>query len=210
MKNPLFSKGMIISLAGHLAAFSIFSFSFGNILELPNYNFGGSVLAVRDLTNPLLGSFINIKHKPITISAETKISSSFASRSASNETKLPIFQLKPQVALINNKEKPVFVKPAGSFSRAQKRAAIIFYPQLPRSFIVYFQDRQTVHIELNFNITSNRSINSVIVQRKISSGNLDADLLSARYISRYLFMQQGRFPLNSEQTVKIDLSTKNQ
>jgi hypothetical protein len=51
--------------------------------------------------------------------------------------------------------------------------------------------------------------NSILVKRRISSGNLEADLLSMRYISRYLFMQQRGFVPNKWQTVKIDLSTVN-
>jgi len=47
-----------------------------------------------------------------------------------------------------------------------------------------------------------------VIKRKISSGNLEVDLLTMRYIGHYLFIQQKRFTPNNWQTVKIDLSEK--
>jgi hypothetical protein len=85
----------------------------------------------------------------------------------------------------------------------------MFYPRLPYHFALYFKDRQTVHIELMFQVISGAQRNSILVKRRVSSGNLEADLLSMRYISRYLFIQQRGFAPNKWQTVKIDLSTAN-
>ncbi len=208
--NPLFSKGFIVSLAGHLAAFSIFSFSFGKMPEFSSYNFSGSILSAGDLGRPLSGKALVPRGEVMSEYADARMNSAVAYESAQEESRILLAQAKPQVLLLNNAEKAGYLKPAAQFARAKEKPAIIFYPRLHQSFIVYFQDRQTVHIELEFNITSHKSINSIIVQRKVSSGNLEADLLSARYISRYLFIQQARFPLNSSQTVKIDLSTKPQ
>jgi len=206
--NLLFPKGFVISLAGHLAAFSIFSFSFGKIPEFSNYNFTGNLLTSGDLSRPLSGVVAAsiVRANNLT---ESKINSIVLDKSAQEKGKFPFILNKPQIALSKG-EKLKYLKPLVNFPKPKDKSTIMFYPQLPQSFIVYFQDRQTVHIELDFNITSGRSINSIVVKRKISSGNLEADLLSARYISRYLFMQQARFSLNSTQTVKIDLSTKNQ
>jgi len=208
--GTLFSKGFLISLAGHLAAFSIFSFTFGSLPDYSSYNFAGPVLTSQDYSRPLAGRAGLSIDKKFNSTTDIKINSSALDKSAQQKGKYPFIQAKPQFAILNNKEKFVYLKPVVNFLKTREKPAIIFYPQLPQSFIVYFQDRQTVHIELGFNITSNKSINSIIVQRKISSGNLEADLLSARYISRYLFIQQARFPLNSAQTVKIDLSTNTQ
>jgi len=96
-----------------------------------------------------------------------------------------------------------------SLMSGRKESAIMFYPRLPYHFALYFKDRQTVHIELAFAVISGDKRNSILVKRRISSGNLEADLLSMRYISRYLFMQQRGFVPNKWQTVKIDLSTAN-
>jgi hypothetical protein len=97
--------------------------------------------------------------------------------------------------------------PIASFPE-RKEPVILFHPLLPYQFGLYFKDRQVAHIELFFQVKKNADRNAVQVKRKISSGNLEADLLSARYISHYLYIQQQRFAPNAWQTVKIDLSTE--
>jgi len=118
---------------------------------------------------------------------------------------------KPPVCLPFNQEKRFFSQkllPISAIS-ARKEPAIMFYPRLPYHFALYFKDRQTAHIELMFQVISGAQRNSVLVKRRISSGNLEADLLSMRYISRYLFIQQRAFAPNKWQIVRIDLSTVN-
>ncbi|MGE5197021.1 MAG: hypothetical protein ACM3IL_00745, partial [Deltaproteobacteria bacterium] len=75
--------------------------------------------------------------------------------------------------------------------------------------LLYFKDRQAAHIELMFNVLPDGKSNSMDIKRKISSGNLEVDLLTMRYLSHYLFIQQAGFPANKWQTVKIELSPKN-
>lgn len=118
--------------------------------------------------------------------------------------------IKPQVILDEKKEKIAYtlkpeVKPVVSGNRG---SVITFHPALPYYFNLYFKDRQTVHIELMFNITPAGKANSIVVKRKIASGNLEVDLLTMRYISHYLFIQQARLAPNTWQTVKIDFSPK--
>ena len=84
----------------------------------------------------------------------------------------------------------------------------MFYPSFPEHLLLYFTDRQTVHIELQYNVSSNDPASTVWLKRKISSGNLEADLLAMRYLSHYLFIQRARLPTDSWQTVKIELSPK--
>ena len=119
--------------------------------------------------------------------------------------------LKPPVSLTFNQEKIAFTRESMPIllMSGRRESAIMFYPRLPYYFALYFKDRQTVHIELAFAVISGDKRNSILVKRKVSSGNLEADLLSMRYISRYLFMQQRGFVPNKWQTVKIDLSTVN-
>ena len=85
----------------------------------------------------------------------------------------------------------------------------MFYPRLPPYFSLYFKDRQVAHMELMFKITSSLKNSSISIKRKISSGNLEADLLCMRYINHYLFVQQGIFTSGDWQAVKIELSAKN-
>jgi hypothetical protein len=121
------------------------------------------------------------------------------------------YYLKPPLSLAFNTEKqPLFYKlnPV-LFSSRKREPMIIFHPLLPHDFTLYFKDRQVAHVELMFNIVSTGKRNSITMKRKISSGNLEVDLLSMRYIGRYLFIQQARFTPNNWQSVKIDLSAKN-
>ncbi len=85
---------------------------------------------------------------------------------------------------------------------------MMLYPRLPYDFSLYFRDRQAAHIELAFNIKTAGNREEVAIKRKISSGNLEADLLSMRYISHYLFIQKTRFAPGVWQSVKIDLAAR--
>lgn len=131
---------------------------------------------------------------------------------ANNEPSLPLmYNSKPPLLLALNTEKMPLVKdelPVVKPLRPGKEPEIILYPFLPYSFRLYFKDRPVAHVEIIFNIFSQGKRSYVVLKRKISSGNLDADLLSLRYIGHYLFIRQAQFPHNLWQTVKIDLSAK--
>ncbi|MGE5308057.1 MAG: hypothetical protein ACM3OC_03150 [Deltaproteobacteria bacterium] len=89
----------------------------------------------------------------------------------------------------------------------KKDSVITIHPLLPYGLQLYFRDRQSAHLELMFMIYTNRPEKKfIIIKRKVSSGNLDADLLCSRYLGHYLFIQQERFATNTWQTVRIDLS----
>lgn len=209
MKAKL-SRGVLWSFVGHLTVFSVFSFSFGNKMPSFDYTavaFRGEILNSADLKRPLLRFGFRARQAKTVPADKAAVSS--LENSVESKGVLLLGQLKPQALLPVVQEKAIFVNKPPQIIKEKNEPVIVFYPRLPQSFILYFQDRQTVHIELMFNISATNSIKSIAVQRKISSGNLEADLLSARYISRYLFMQQSRFPINNWQTVKIDLSTKN-
>lgn len=96
----------------------------------------------------------------------------------------------------------------GGADKNREERALFFYPKLPHNFILYFNDRSTVHIELDFFVAS--SGNVVEVKRRVSSGNLDVDLLVWRYVSQWLFVHRKQLKPDSWQTVKIDLSRPGQ
>lgn len=198
--GSIFKKTIFISFLGHFAVFTIFSFSFGPKIpkaDFANVSFLGAVLRSFDLTISL--------HK----NASIKKSDTLALDNISQEF-LPVFKeyIKPPAAL--NIEKKSFAH--NSIQRLpllrKQETAIMFYPKLPYHFALYFKDRQAVHIELDFKIILKGERNSIAIKRKISSGNLEADLLSMRYISRYLFIEEGGVITNKWQTVKIDLSAR--
>jgi len=205
MKNTFFKKTLVLSLLSHITLFSIFSFSFGNKVYKPDYapvNFWGQVGSV-ELSNSSNAIIRGIKElfidmpdtpKPKIITENPVLSGNY--------------YLKPVSMLSFSQDKVSFAKKSQPFPYLAKRkeAVIIFHPLLPYDFSLYFKDRQLAHVELAFNIISDGRRISPIVKRRISSGNLEVDLLSVRYISRYLFMQQASFTPNNWRTVKIDLS----
>ena len=232
-------KTVLFSLLGHLTVFGIFSFSFGNNIprmDCTSVSFLGSILSGYDLTQPFFTpqGYCEIEKAGLISSQNLNtqdriIKQSFINKpdmlaldKTSREYKLtPSLYagdrvisnpyLKPTVNLLFNKDKVIFASRPTlvSMPPVRKDSVIMFYPHLPAHFLLYFRDRHVVHIELMFNIISNNKTNSIVIKRKISSGNLEADLLSMRYIAHYLFIQQADFPPNNWQTVKIDLRPKN-
>jgi hypothetical protein len=199
-------KTVFISLLGHLAAFGIFSFSFGRVIPNADYgtlSFWGQVLSSsqvkpQGLSNNLTrGLFffskpdILLKTEPFSIQINSwhKKPPLLLSAGIKELASMPKAQLSPALA-------------------SRKEPEIIFYPLLPYGFALYFKDRQIAHVELDFKIERTGAKNSIAVKRKISSGNLEVDLLCQRYINHYLFLQQARFGPGSWQAVKIDLSAK--
>lgn len=209
MTNSFFMQAIFISFLGHITLFSMFSLSFGPKIPEVNFSrvyFWGAIFRSADLMN---NRNFDIGYKTGRLTGKSEIT---VLNKINRENLLASRDyLKPPVSLTFNQEKIAFRRESMpiSFMSASKESAIMFYPRLPYHFALYFKDRQTVHIELAFAVISGDKRNSILVKRKISSGNLEADLLSMRYISRYLFMQQRGFVPNKWQTVKIDLSTAN-
>jgi hypothetical protein len=207
MIRAVLKNTILISSLGHLLVFGMFSFSFnsnkpGN-LE-PALVFWGQILPKAALDFRALGSVSAPAINP-------KLDTVLPKRLSPESSLATSYSLKPGVEVPFVTEKPAFIPPdvIPEFVPEKKDSPIMFHPLLPYQLQLYFKDRQAVHIELMFNIVSLRDKNSILIKRKISSGNLEADLLSSRYINHYLFIQQARFSRDNWQTVKIDLSTKN-
>jgi hypothetical protein len=202
-------KTVFISIIGHMALFSAFSLSFGTRVPNPNYSaisFWGQLLSSSQVTRPIL------EHKGLYIrDFLTRKPETFSLSKISKDSSAPSGYLKPPVNLaFNTGKETFFYKSNAALHPLQSNApAIIFHPLLPYSFTLYFNDRQIAHVELMFKVAKSTSSNSALIKRKISSGNLEADLLIMRYIGRYIFIQQARFSEDDWHTVKIDLSAKN-
>jgi hypothetical protein len=208
-----FKKSVIFSLLGHLTIFSVFGVSFGRRLPIVNYGnviFQGCVLNNFDLNLSLLEGrrFTGSSKKDLGILADK-----LSVEDLRGQTKSDIFPgagyTKPIALLPFISEKQAFVHKFAPAARNKERTAVMFYPRLPPYFGLYFKDRQVVHMELMFKVTPRLQNSSISIKRKISSGNLEADLLCMRYINHYLFVQQGIFASGDWQTVKIELSAKN-
>ena len=208
MRSSIFKKSIIISTLWHLTVFSLFSFSSGD--RLPKINYSGVYFFGGILSNYGLVNTQNLTVPDIKKLFFNKTNTVFLDKNRQHLTVSSYYQ-KPQVNLAFNEYKnTVLSNTSLSFIKLPKKeSVVIFYPQLPYHFLLYFKDRQAVHIELVFDIISNTKTNSIIVKRKISSGNLEADLLTMRYLSHYLFIQQMGLPTNNWQSVKIELSPKN-
>jgi hypothetical protein len=206
--SAILRKTVTLSLIGHITAFSIFSFTFCGRnpgINYTNVSFLGSVLRKADLSSQRFKNTDNVvlNFKPDT-SALDKVNREYA-------LVLPQYT-KPSVVLPLSDKKMIYAldrKPT-AYSWKKEEPVIMLYPELPQNFLIYFKDRQRVHIELEFNVMTSAMTNTVSIKRKVSSGNLEADLFSMRYISHYLFIEQSRFVPNKWQTVKIDLSAKNE
>ena len=214
--SPSFRKTIFISLLGHTTIFSLFSFSFGYKIPKADYiavSFWGGILRTSDLEPLPQARAIdvrNIRNREIKEIFVRELNIKPIEKTDKGYLGDFGYYFKPPAFLGIKDEKAIFIpeKTPISFLHRGEIPAIMFYPSLPHHFLLYFKDRQLAHIELMFNITSGQKINPVVIKRKISSGNLEADLLSVRYISHYLFIQQAAFPSNIWQTVKIELSPK--
>lgn len=197
-------RSLAISLAGHLAAFSIFSLSFGALLPKADFtavSFWGAVLGRSQVTAPqppFQRPGFNLAKSPLRLPDKTPAAP------------LPIggYYLKPPItaSFAGQKNIPIESLPVLPPSLKKREPMLLFHPALPYGFQLYFSDRQVAHVELSFNIGSGGSRSSIAVKRKISSGNLEVDLLCIRYIGHYLFIEQERFAPDYWQAVKIDLS----
>lgn len=216
MSNTISRQAIFISVLGHVTLFSMFSLSFGPkipVVNFTNVSFWGEILRSSDFINNrdfgigIKKTWFAAKSEILVLDKINRENQSGYRPMLSNDWQIkPLVSLAPAQGKIELAQK---VTPIPFITQARQQA-LMFYPRLPYRFALYFKDRQTVHIELMFEVALTDKVKSLLVKRKISSGNLETDLLSMRYISRYLFMQQAAFSPNKWQTVKIDLSTGNE
>ena len=214
MMATIFRKTIFVSLLSHIAIFSIFSFSLGNRVPQAHYtsaSYFGQFLRNYQV-KPLPATASNIKYTRRPFRDESGLfMGPWPPAKQVRYLVLSDWREKPQLHLAFNTQKLVFTEKLQPllFSLKRNEPAIIFHPLLPYSFVLYFKDRQIAHVELMFRINSSGPRNSIAVKRKISSGNLEVDLLTTRYIGHYLFIQKASFAPNDWQVVKVDLSAKN-
>ena len=217
MTDSLFKKTIVISLLWHLAFLSAFRVSSGTHFPPAQHNgifFWGSLLSRYDVLHGQ-APIHSCRRQDTGLSDKAGCMIGLGATSVldKNRPVIPVttYALKPLAQLSFSGDKQVWRQDARTASSAlpKKKSVVMFYPHLPYHFLLYFKDRQTVHIELAFIVAATGQNNTIAIKRKISSGNLEADLLTARYLSHYLFIQQMSFPTNTWQTVKIELSPKN-
>lgn len=198
----------VFSLIFHILVFAFFGFSFGAKLDtsrFPVISSLGAILFASDL----------LQRSRFMAANEKRIRDPRLALSNSARDTYPMQggwpYLKPAAEIQAFQQKKVSLHaPVMTFVLPQRQEPVMmFYPLLPLNFTLYFRDKQPVyHIELTYNITHKDNKRLVLLKRKISSGNLDVDLLVTRYIGHYLFLQPVAFTTNTWQAVKIDLSPK--
>jgi hypothetical protein len=211
MTNTIFKKTVFISILGHITIFSIFSFSFGNTIHKPDYagvSFWGQFLRNSQVSQPII---IPRRDSLVRELSFRPPDTSLLDRVIKESPESSRYYFKPPLSLSFNPEKEIFTKAPKTllFSSRRREPAIVFHPLLPYGFTLYFKDRQVAHVELMFKIASAGPRDSAAIKRKISSGNLEVDLLTMRYIGHYLFIQRPKAASDNWQTVKIDLSAAN-
>jgi hypothetical protein len=192
-----------ISFAGHIAVFAILASMRFSLCQVPRHAPFTPIIYCASLSSqPLFGP---AALRPYVFAARGE--PSLAPFSPPAEPVVSDFYVKPATAVsyVSVRE-PVKSPLVLADPPKRKDSVLMLHPLLPYQFNLYFRDRQTVHIELEFEITQADMRNFVSLRRKISSGNLEADLLSMRYIGHYLFIQQARFMPAKWQTVKIEFS----
>jgi hypothetical protein len=207
MREIAFKKILLISFACHACLILFFGFSFGKKQPVLHYSpavFWGQILNAYDFSRTAPPDFSGIGRlfagdflKALRPAAKAANTSAFETPCLKPEITMPLLRAKQDLS-------PAL---ANLHAPKRKEPVITFHPLLPQHFILYFKDRQTAHIEVMFKVVSGgKDVNPIILERKISSGNLEADLLSMRYIGHYLFIQEKRFVPDTWHTAKIDLS----
>jgi hypothetical protein len=213
----VFKKSIFISLLSHVAVFSLFSLSFGNKITPIGYThvaFLGQLLNHSQVNPPaaVLKNNFNLDKTGIKTIFARNPDRMVLEEISEDSPYSYNYYLKPSMDLGLDNEKELFIAKTIVLAPPlpKREQTVILHPLLPYSFGLYFKDRQVAHVELMFQIIPAGNRNSILVKRKISSGNLEVDLLSMRYIGHYLFIQQNSFIPNNWQVAKIDLSEKEQ
>lgn len=199
---------LFISLFWHALCFIVFEPTFGNSLNkfcFTEISFLGYILNSNDFIIDREGKNVfkpqdNLKHRFNQVN--------FKPHYPDDERFL--FLIRGDRPLLDTgREKIILMSKPNSdiLQRYKRESTFLFKPRLPYSFLIYFRDRQKAHIEFMFYIPGKGK--AAVVKRKISSGNLEADLLAGRYIARHLYLVEDQFPTNSWQSVKIDITKAN-
>jgi len=191
---------LITSIAGHIAVFTALTFINFSLGHASGYQVFYPAIFYGPM--PEETTQLPVQPSPHLVHSLPDISS-FIPQGRLAQPQSVGFIAKPQVEISSNlSHEPVKSQPVISYFPVMREPVFTLHPLLPYQFDLYFKDRQQVHIELEFCVTRSNNRNFISLRRKISSGNLEADLLSMRYIGHYLFIQQEGFASNVWQTVK--------
>jgi hypothetical protein len=104
--------------------------------------------------------------------------------------------LKPDMTINLVKEEVFFDSSNQVFSQAalyfnkNKEQVVIYQPNVPK-FLFWFRERPPADIELSFFVSSQGK--AIFIERTVSTGSLEADLLAMYYLKRWIFFQPGLY-----------------
>ena len=210
-RNAGLQFAVVVSLFCHIFFFRSIEFTFDQKLSKE-----GSEPSKISFLGPILQGQ---EHEVDYYSQSGRVSNSATSRSRLNAMlhtdtftlgleSSPIYELSPDFKkphLVNMIDNKVAYSQVSIAPKAKKtESSIMFYPTMPYHFLLYFKDRQTAHMEVDFYISSKGKV--IDLKRKISSGNPEVDLLIMRNLAHFLNVCRSNFALSSSRTVKVDLS----
>lgn|GEM_PF-5314618 len=197
---------IVVSLCGHLLGFSFIQPSLDTAYSEAKFLkifFLGSLFDQKEILLPIVNNEVikeDFLNKKITLNLKTVYLKP-------HYKGIEFLNLKINRGLFNlnlNNEKKI-IYPSPEHYLLKKETPLMFYPYLPYSFLIYFKDRQKAYLEFSFYISKSKLVS---INRKITSANLEVDLLVMRYISRSLYLIKDSFPTDCWQTVKIELKQK--
>jgi len=192
-----FNFAVTLSVFGHLLGIFLFQPAFNDKnINIFNVYFLGSLFSAQEISS--------FKNTPVVISNPIYLNSRlFAPYRSSYEN--AFWALVPERSnfdfRFSSLSKEVY--PFIPFSLEKEPSSFMFYPYLPYSFLLYFKDRQKVNLEFLFYLSAGLRQN--FLKRKVSSGNLEVDLLVLRHLQESLWLIKEYFPADSYQSIKIEL-----
>lgn len=210
-----FRRSLTFSLLGHLTLFSVFGLSFGGVIPRADYaqvDFWGGVLSNFEITGVTWDRPLDFRRTRITKPELARMEKKLRQDKIPDlEMGMTAYSFKPPAVNLAADEKIIYSRKVETRPESfrNRDSVVTFHPVLPYHFTLYFKDRQVANIELMYNLLPRGSNRLVEIRRKISSGNLEVDLLTMRYISHYLFIQRDKLTPGTWKKVKIEFSPRN-
>lgn len=198
--DPTFTK----SIFNHKTEFSRMVF-LGQILQQTDYHIQPTE-ALSDLGEYTsnAGSFAGIGYSIGRLSTKIFIDTLDLKPSWIPQASLNMVSFEKPAPFSLSEYKIIFFEPIYISKPQEFDSSIMFHPTMPYHFLLYFKDRQTAHVEVDFYISDEGEITRI--KRRISSGNPEVDLLIMRNLVRFINLCKTNFALGSWRTLKIDLS----
>jgi len=197
---------LITSIAGHIAVFTALTFINFSLGHASGYQVFYPAIFYGPM--PEETTQLPVQPSPHLVHSLPDISS-FIPQGRLAQPQSVGFIAKPQVEISSNlSHEPVKSQPVISYFPVMREPVLRCIHSCLTNLTYTSKIDSRFISSLNFALRVQTIAIFISLRRKISSGNLEADLLSMRYIGHYLFIQQEGFASNVWQTVKIEFSPR--